>query len=79
MSDGSTVCSGTVSIRDLNKSLGWSLPTNGPKTVSGLALEALEAFPSGQVAVRLPGYLLEVEGIEGNLISKVRIQPLESD
>jgi len=79
MSDGSTVCSGTVSIRDLNKSLGWSLPTNGPKTVSGLALEALEAFPSGQVAVRLPGYLLEVEGIEGNFISKVRIQPLESD
>jgi len=76
LSDGSAVCSGTVTIRDLNKQRGWTLPTDGPKTVSGLALEALEAFPTGKVAVRIPGYLLEVEEIEGTLISKVRIQPL---
>jgi Mg2+/Co2+ transporter CorB len=79
MTDGSTLCSGTVSIRDLNKQRGWTLPTDGPKTISGLALEALEAFPTGQVSVRLPGYLLEVEEIEGNLISKVRISPLDID
>ena len=79
MTDGSTLCSGTVSIRDLNKQRGWTLPTDGPKTISGLALEALEAFPTGKVSVRLPGYLLEVEEIEGNLISKVRISPLDID
>ena len=75
--DGSTLCSGTISIRELNKHNDWSLPTDGPKTISGLALEALEAFPCGRVAVRIPGYQLEVEAIEGNLISKVRIKPLQ--
>jgi len=73
--DGSSVCSGTISIRDLNRQKHWNLPTDGPKTLSGLALEALEAFPCGPVAVRIPGYLLEVEEIEGNLISRVRIAP----
>jgi len=76
LSDGSTVCSGTISIRELNKQRGWDLPTDGPKTLSGLALEALETFPSGRVAVRIPGYQLEVEAIEGNLISRVKIRPL---
>ncbi len=73
--DGSTICSGTVHIRDLNRQRGWSLPTDGPKTISGLALEALEAFPSGEVAVQIPGYLIQVMGIEGRTISKVRIKP----
>ncbi len=75
LSDGSTVCSGTISIRELNRQRGWDLPTDGPKTISGLALEALEAFPSGHVAVQIPGYLLEVLEIEGTLISKVKIRP----
>ncbi len=76
LDDGSHLCSGTISIRDLNKQQGWDLPTDGPKTLSGLALEALEAFPSGSVAVKIPGYLLQVEAIEGTLISKVRIKRL---
>jgi len=77
LGDGSTVCSGTISIRELNRQRGWDLPTDGPKTISGLALEALEAFPSGHVAVQIPGYLLEVLEIEGTLISKVKISPAD--
>ncbi|MGB1439192.1 MAG: HlyC/CorC family transporter [Luminiphilus sp.] len=72
--DGSTICSGTVHIRDLNRHRGWSLPTDGPKTIGGLALEALEAFPAGQVAVQIPGYLVQVLDIDGRTISKVRIE-----
>ena len=74
--DGSTICSGTVHIRDLNRHRGWSLPTDGPKTIGGLALEALEAFPAGQVAVQIPGYLVQVLDIEGRTISKVRIEEI---
>jgi len=76
LGDGSAICSGTISIRELNRQRGWDLPTDGPKTISGLALEALEAFPSGHVVVQIPGYWLEVLEIEGNLISKVKIQPV---
>lgn len=77
--DGSTTCSGTVSIRDLNKQRKWDLPTDGPKTVSGLALEALEAFPNARTSVRIAGYQLDVEEIAKTQISKIRIWPLEGD
>jgi len=76
--DGGTVCSGTVHIRELNRHRNWSLPTDGPKTISGLALEALEAFPSGEVAVQIPGYLIQVLAIEGRTLSKVKIIPIEN-
>ena len=77
--DGSTVCSGTVHIRDLNRQRGWNLPTDGPKTISGLALEALEAFPSGEVAVQIPGYLLQVLAVQGRTITKLRIEAMTSE
>ena len=76
--DGGTVCSGTEHIRELNRHRNWSLPTDGPKTISGLALEALEAFPSGEVAVQIPGYLIQVLAIEGRTLSKVKIIPIEN-
>jgi Mg2+/Co2+ transporter CorB len=77
--DGSTTCSGTVSIRDLNKQRKWDLPTDGPKTVSGLALEALEAFPNARTSVRIAGYQLDIEEIAKTQISKIRIRPLETE
>ena len=77
--DGSTTCSGTVSIRDLNKQRKWDLPTDGPKTVSGLALEALEAFPNARTSVRIAGYQLDIEEIEKTHISKIRIWPLAAE
>jgi len=77
-SDGSTTCSGTVSIRDLNRQRRWDLPTDGPKTLSGLALEALEAFPSAQASVRIEGYQLDIEEIAKTHISRLRITPLDA-
>jgi Mg2+/Co2+ transporter CorB len=67
-----------VSIRDLNKQRKWNLPTDGPKTVSGLALEALEAFPNARTSVRIAGYQLDIEEIAKTQISKIRISPLET-
>jgi Mg2+/Co2+ transporter CorB len=77
--DGSTTCSGTVTIRDLNRQRNWDLPTDGPKTISGLALEALEAFPSAATSVRIEGYQLDIEEIAKTHISRLRIWPIESE
>jgi Putative Mg2+ and Co2+ transporter CorB len=77
--DGSTTCSGTVSIRDLNKQRKWNLPTDGPKTLSGLALEALEAFPNARTSVRIAGYQLDIEEIAKTQINKIRIWRLETE
>jgi Mg2+/Co2+ transporter CorB len=77
--DGSTTCSGTVSIRDLNRQRRWDLPTDGPKTVSGLALEALEAFPSAPASVRIEGYQLDIEEIAKTHINRLRITSLDEN
>ena len=67
-----------MSIRDLNKQRKWDLPTGGPKTISGLALEALEAFPNARTSVRIEGYQLDIQEIAKTQISRIRIWPLES-
>ena len=48
--DGSYLIDGAATIREINKATGWSLPTDGPKTLNGLALEQLESIPDGNVS-----------------------------
>ena len=72
--DGSYVIDGTENIRDINKSLDWSLPTDGPKTLSGLILEHLESFPDGQAGLTIGNYRLEILALEGNVVQSVRAQ-----
>ena len=44
--DGSFLVRGSVSLRDLNRQLGWELPTEASHTLNGLVLEYLEDIPS---------------------------------
>jgi Mg2+/Co2+ transporter CorB len=78
MADGGASCTGSIPIRDINRQFGWALSTDGPKTISGLALEALEAFPMGPASVRIGEYQLDVEAIEGNTITRVKVTPLSA-
>ncbi|MGE4534880.1 HlyC/CorC family transporter [Halomonas sp.] len=70
--DGSVIIEGTASIRDINKSLGWQLPTDGPKTLNGLILEHLEGFPEGPVSLQLGGVRMEIQEVRDNLITAAR-------
>ncbi|ERS89905.1 MULTISPECIES: HlyC/CorC family transporter [unclassified Halomonas] len=70
--DGSVIIAGTASIRDINKSLGWQLPTDGPKTLNGLILEHLEGFPEGPVSLQLGGVRMEIQEVRDNLITAAR-------
>lgn len=72
--DGSFIIDGTATIREVNKSLDWSLPTDGPKTLSGLMLEHLESFPDGYAGLEIDGYRLEILSVEGNVVQSVRAQ-----
>ena len=72
--DGSYIITGTVSVRELNKSLEWNLPTSGPKTLSGLILENLESFPDGYAGLTIGDYRLEILELEGNVVRAVRAQ-----
>ena len=71
--DGRLVIDGAASIRDLNKSLGWHLPSDGPKTLNGLVTEALETIPDSAVCLKIGRYRLEILETEDNRVTRVLI------
>lgn len=73
--DGSFLVDGTVNVRDLNKELNWTFPTEGPKTLNGLILEYLEEFPDDQMSLRLAGYPIEILELQDNMVKLVRVIP----
>ena len=70
--DGSFVIDGATSIREINRSLQWSLPIDGPKTLNGLILEHLETIPDAHVGLRIGGYSFEILEMQGKVIQSVR-------
>ncbi|WP_223486625.1 transporter associated domain-containing protein [Pseudomonas sp. A-RE-19] len=71
--DGRLVIDGAASIRELNKSLGWHLPSDGPKTLNGLVTEALETIPDSAVCLKIGRYRLEILETEDNRVTRVLI------
>ncbi|KWS88918.1 MULTISPECIES: CNNM domain-containing protein [Pseudomonas syringae group] len=69
--DGRLEVEGAASIRELNKSLGWHLPSDGPKTVNGLVTEALETIPEAPVCLKIGPYRLEILETEDNRVKRV--------
>lgn len=69
--DGRLVIDGAASIRELNKSLGWHLPSDGPKTLNGLVTEALETIPDSSVCLKIGPYRLEILETEDNRVTRV--------
>jgi len=73
--DGSFVVNATTTVRALNRSMRWSLPTDGPKTLNGLIVEFLETIPEPGTTLKLQDYMLEVLQTGDNAIKTVRIRP----
>ncbi|MBE1276966.1 HlyC/CorC family transporter [Enterovibrio baiacu] len=74
--DGSYMIEGSANIRDLNKSLNWALPTDGPRTLNGLILEHLEDIPDCQVSIEVEGHQMEIIDVAENMIKQVKILPV---
>ncbi|AMG30099.1 DUF21 domain-containing protein [Grimontia hollisae] len=77
--DGSFMIDGTANIRDLNKSLNWDLPTDGPRTLNGLILEHLEDIPSSQLSIEVEGHQMEIIEVAENMIKQVKILPVPKE
>ena len=54
--DGTFLVDGGASVRDLNRTMHWELPTDGPRTLNGLILEYLEDIPEPGTSLLLAGY-----------------------
>lgn len=67
------VVRGITTLRDINKATGWGLPTKGPKTLNGLALELLESIPHGNVCFEIEHYRVETLALSHTMIAKARV------
>ncbi|MFO1198727.1 MAG: HlyC/CorC family transporter [Burkholderiaceae bacterium] len=74
--DDEIVLEGASPLRELNRRLGTQFPLDGPRTLTGLVLEALQDLPEGNVSVRFGDYVVEVLQIQGRTIRSVRLRRL---
>jgi Mg2+/Co2+ transporter CorB len=68
------VVAGSANLRDLNRSMNWELPTDGPKTLNGLVVEALGDIPEPGIQLGIKGFDLTVLQTAENAVKTVRIQ-----
>ena len=70
---GECIVAGSMPLRELNRWLHLTLPTDGPKTLNGLILEILEEIPDGDVCVQIGEVKLEVMRSDDQAIRTVKL------
>jgi len=73
--DGTYLIDASITVRELNKVMHWTLPLDGPRTLNGLILDYLEAIPEAGVSLRLEGYPIEIVQMANNAVRTVRVRP----
>jgi len=74
---GGWIVDGGANVRELNRLLGWQLPTDGPKTLNGLILETLETIPEPGTLLELNEYPVEILATSENMVRSARIHERE--
>lgn len=74
LDDGSFRIEGSTHIREINKTLEWHLPTDGPKTLNGLIIETLEFIPEHPISLWVGSYLIEIQEIEDKVVKYAKLQ-----
>ena len=75
---GTATAEGAMPVRDINRTLGLNLPTDGPKTLNGLIVEYLQDIPEADLAVKIGSVPMEIVHAQGRTVKTVRIfRPVE--
>jgi Mg2+/Co2+ transporter CorB len=74
-SDGSVIADGACPLRVLNRKAGFEFPLDGPKTLNGLVLEALEDIPEPGTHLEIAGYPVEIIQVQNRMVKVLRILP----
>ncbi len=74
-SDGSHLIDASISVRELNRVMNWSLPTEGPKTLNGLIVDFMETIPKSGISIKLHGHPLEIIKRDENAVKLVKFLP----
>ena len=73
--DGSCTLDGKVTIRDLNRELGWKLPDEEYSTIAGLLLFETQRIPAVGQVFTFYGYRFEVLKKQRNQLTLLRVIP----
>jgi Mg2+/Co2+ transporter CorB len=71
--DGSVIVDGSVSIRDLNRAMDWTLPDEEATTIAGLVIHEARAIPEPRQVFVFHGFRFEVLRKNRNRIAALRI------
>lgn len=75
--DGSANVDGWVTIRDLNRALGWSLPDEEAVTVAGLVIHEAQTIPDPGQRFSFHGYRFDILRRNRNQITGLRVSAEE--
>jgi putative hemolysin len=71
--DHTVEVAGSMTIDDFNESVGASLPQRGPRTIAGLAFDAIGRRPLPGDVAQVDGAQIRVEEVDGLRITRLRI------
>jgi Mg2+/Co2+ transporter CorB len=77
--DGSVIAEGACPVRLLNRKAGFHFPLDGPKTINGLVLEALEAIPEPGTTLVIAGHPVEIMQVHDRMVKVVRLHARKAD
>ncbi len=75
--DGSFTIDGTIPVRDLNREMHWSLPTDVATTVAGLIIAEAQMIPVKGQVFSFYGFRFEVLKKKRNQLSRIKISKVQ--
>ena len=78
-SDGAVMVEGWVTIRDLNRATGWTLPDEEAVTIAGLVIHEAAAIPEPGQRFAFHGYRFDIVRKTRNQITGLKVQQIDDD
>ncbi|MCW5771752.1 MAG: CBS domain-containing protein, partial [Rhodospirillaceae bacterium] len=76
---GSYIMSGDVTVRDVNRELGWDLPDDEAATIAGLVMHEARRIPEVRQVFAFHGFRFEILRKKNNRITALRVKPMNGE
>ena len=74
--DGDYLIDGAMTIRDLNRAIGWGLPDHEANTIAGLVIHEAQMIPQQAQVFSFHGFRFEVLTRRENRVTKLKVRAL---
>jgi Mg2+/Co2+ transporter CorB len=74
---GAIKVDGTLPVRDINRTMDWSLPDDEATTIAGLVIHEAQTIPEPSQVFTFYGYMFEILKRQRNQITLIKISPVQ--